>query len=100
MMTDVTGASVPDQALVSDGAPADRHPSGFDPSRVDRDWHGQPVEDFSAWVWGMVADQRASFPYCDSDRNPEGEDAQRLSAEHESAGRNGIAQPSVGESAQ
>lgn len=34
MMTDVTGASADaDQALVSDSAPADRHPSGFDPSR-------------------------------------------------------------------
>jgi len=31
-VTDNSGASVPDQALVND-APADHHPSGFDPSR-------------------------------------------------------------------
>jgi hypothetical protein len=38
------GASVPDQALVSDGAATHLHPSGFDPSRI-----ADPVERAEAW---------------------------------------------------
>jgi len=93
----------------SDGDRPAREPGGVECGRcgcifIGEEWHEfcalciTSVAREIAALQGRLVMREPEFP-CDSDRNPEGRDAEeRLGAEHESAGPKDIAQPPSGQS--
>lgn len=82
-------ASVPDQALVSDGAASHLHPSGFDPSRMaeTKAVLGKMIESRSAWAANNQRTLALLQPEWDMFEKREGHNVYvaRLYAEHTSA---------------